>query len=91
MNGEPSNEHDGVDRPESNGRNPDPEVRADAAGLRLLRADGISRRAMISMLRKVEMCSTLAPLYKLAIERRVHQLSARMDSDALTDAADGNF
>lgn len=67
----------GSDRMKSEGCDVDREVRADAAGVRLLRADGIPPLAMLSMLKKVEMCSVLTPPGRLAIERRLQLLSGR--------------
>ena len=52
------------------------EVRADAAGLQLLRCGSIPPHAMFSMLRKVEMYSALMPPGKLALDRRLQLLSA---------------
>jgi Zn-dependent protease with chaperone function len=58
----------------------DREVRADAAGLALLRAQGISARPMISMLKKVETYGALPPNCRLAMDRRIALLSAHIDS-----------
>jgi len=54
----------------------DPEVRADDAGLRLLRSDGIPPQAFFSMLRKVEVSAALTPAGKQAIEYRLQHISS---------------
>jgi hypothetical protein len=74
--------------PQDSRRDADREVRADAAGLQLLLADGIPPRAMLSMLRKVELYGELTSPGKLAFERRLKLLSARVGGDALIYLAD---
>jgi Zn-dependent protease with chaperone function len=59
---------------------PDREVRADAAGAALLRSQGLSSTAMISMLRKVEKYGALPPACQSAVERRISILGAHSDS-----------
>jgi predicted Zn-dependent protease len=56
-------------------RDPDVEAHADAAGLRLLKANGIPPQAMVRMLEIVETSAGLSPAGKLAIEHRVHLLA----------------
>jgi Zn-dependent protease with chaperone function len=56
--------------------NPDREVRADAAGVALLRTQGLSADTMIHMLRKVEKYGSLPPNCRLAMEHRIALLSS---------------
>ncbi len=79
--GKNSDRSDEANRPESDRHDPDREERADAAGLRLLRADGIPPHAMLSMLKKVKECSVLTPSDRLAFERRLRLLSVHIESD----------
>lgn len=55
---------------------PDREVRADAAGVALLRMQGLSADTMIHMLRKVEKYGSLPPNCRLAMEHRIALLSS---------------
>jgi predicted Zn-dependent protease len=55
--------------------NADREVRADAAGVALLRTQGLSAEAMVSMLRKVEKYGSLPPSCLEAMDRRIALLS----------------
>jgi Zn-dependent protease with chaperone function len=59
---------------------PDREVRADAAGVALLRSQGLPPTTMITMLRKVEKYGALPPACRLAVDRRISILSATSDS-----------
>jgi Zn-dependent protease with chaperone function len=54
----------------------DCEVRADAAGARLMQARRISPAAMITMLQKVERYGALSPGCAAAVERRIAVLTA---------------
>jgi len=56
--------------------NPDREVRADAVGVALLRAQGLSAKPMISMLKKTVEYGSLPPTGRLAMEHRIALLSA---------------
>jgi Zn-dependent protease with chaperone function len=56
--------------------NPDAEVRADAAGVVLLKTQGISADAMARMLAKVERYGSLPASCRSAMERRIALLSA---------------
>ena len=55
---------------------PDREVRADAAGVALLRARGLTGQPMVSMLKKIEKYGSLPPACRLAMEHRIALLSA---------------
>jgi Zn-dependent protease with chaperone function len=61
---------------------PDREVRADATGLALLRAQGQSAKPMVSMLKKIEEYGSLPPTCRLAMDRRIALLSANNVSSA---------
>jgi len=61
---------------------PDREVRADAAGLALLRGQGLSAKPMISMLEKIEEYGSLPSACRLAMDRRIALLSANNVSSA---------
>ena len=50
---------------------PDREVRADATGLALLRAQGLSAGPMVSMLRMIEKYGSLPPACRLAMDHRI--------------------
>jgi Zn-dependent protease with chaperone function len=56
--------------------NPDREIRADAAGVALLRAQGLPAQPMISMLKKIEVYGSLPPACRLAMDHRIALLSA---------------
>jgi Zn-dependent protease with chaperone function len=58
---------------------PDREVRADAAGLTLLRAQGLPPWAMVTMLKKIEEAGSLPPNCRLAIQHRIALLSAQIN------------
>jgi len=57
---------------------PDREVRADAAGLALLRASGLPPQAMVSMLQKIESAGSLPPNCRVAIQHRIAIISAQI-------------
>ncbi|MGD0542063.1 MAG: M48 family metallopeptidase [Tepidisphaeraceae bacterium] len=57
---------------------PDREVRADAAGLALLRASGLPPQAMVSMLEKIEFEGSLPPNCRVAMQRRIAIISAQI-------------
>jgi len=59
---------------------PDREVRADAVGAELLRAQGLSPLAMVSMLEKVEAFGSLPPSCVVAVDRRISVLSANLQN-----------
>jgi predicted Zn-dependent protease len=54
----------------------DREVRADTVGAELLRSQGLSPDAMVSMLQKVEKFGSLPPQCVVAVEHRIAILSA---------------
>jgi Zn-dependent protease with chaperone function len=89
MIGKDSESSKTVDSSDSDRHDPDREVRADAAGLQLLRADNIPPQSMLSMLRKVETCGALTPSGRLAVDRRLQLLSTSLGASALTDVVDG--
>jgi Zn-dependent protease with chaperone function len=60
---------------------PDREVRADAVGVELLRAQGLSPIVMTTMLKKVEIYGSLPPQCLIAIDHRITAISARIESD----------
>ncbi len=59
---------------------PDREVRADAVGVELLRAQGLPPSAMVTMLKKVSNCGSLTPQCHLAMEHRIELISSRIRS-----------
>jgi len=58
---------------------PDCEVRADAAGAQLLRAQGLSPDAMPSMLQKIVRFGALSPTCTRALQHRIGLLSESLD------------
>jgi Zn-dependent protease with chaperone function len=62
---------------------PDCEVRADAAGAQLLRAQGLSPLAMQRMLRKVERFGSLPPSCAVEIRHRIARLTTAASSGDL--------
>lgn len=59
----------------------DREVRADAAGMELLGAAGLSERPMVTMLKKVEPCMASSEDRRLAFEQRILLASRRIESE----------
>jgi hypothetical protein len=62
---------------------PDREVRADAAGMELLAAAGLSEQPMVTMLKKVEPCIASSEDRRLAFEQRILLASRHIASEKL--------